>query len=300
VVRRDARDHADTARGDRGDVLTETGVSIFDEPKIDCHVHILDPERFPYRADTHYRPAGQERGTREQLLAVFEAYGTRHALLVGPNSGYGLDNRCLLDALARNRDVFRGIAVVRNDITRDELVGLKAQGVLGVAWNVTFYGLDYYADSARLLERLRELDMCVSVQVEHDLMVTMGPMLADAGVRILVDHCGRPTTDAGLHQAGFAAVLALARTGRAWVKLSGVAKITPEAFPYDPARPYFDALLAAYTPARCLWASDWPYLRAPWRMDYGVLLKHIERVLPDPAVRRQVMWETPRKLLGFA
>ena len=35
-------------------------------------------------------------------------------------------------------------------------------------------------------------------------------------------------------------------------------------------------------------------------MDYGVLLKHVERVLPDPAVRRQVLWETPRTLFGFA
>lgn len=273
--------------------------TIFDEPKIDCHLHILDPERFAYRADTHYAPAGQERGTYDQLLAVLDAYGTRHALLVGPNSGYGLDNACMLDALARSPDRFRGIAVVRNDITRDELLALKAQGVLGVAWNVTFYGLDYYADSSRLLQYLRELDLCVSVQVEHDLMVTMGPLLADAGVRILVDHCGRPTTAEGLGQRGFAAVLALARTGRAWVKLSGVAKITPDPFPYAAAQPYFDALLAAFTPSRCLWASDWPYLRAPSRLDYGVLLRHIVRVLPDAAMRRQVLWDTPRELLGF-
>lgn len=273
--------------------------SIFDEPKIDCHLHILDPERFAYRADTHYAPAGQERGTYDQLLAVLDTYGTRHALLVGPNSGYGLDNRCMLDALARNPGRFRGIAVVRNDITRDELVELKAQGVLGVAWNVTFYGLDYYADSGRLLQYLRELDMCVSVQVEHDLMVTMAPMLVDAGVRILVDHCGRPTTAEGLHQRGFAAVLGLASIGRAWIKLSGVAKITPDPFPYAAARPYFDALLAAYGPTRCLWASDWPYLRAPSRLDYGVLVRHIALVLPDPGVRRQVLWDTPRALLGF-
>ena len=36
---------------------------IFAEPKIDCHVHVLDPARFPYGANTHYAPAGQEIGT---------------------------------------------------------------------------------------------------------------------------------------------------------------------------------------------------------------------------------------------
>ena len=274
-------------------------MSIFDEPKIDCHVHVLDPGRFAYAPETHYRPAGQEAGTFEQLVALLDAYGTRNALLVGPNSGYGLDNRCLLDALARGQGRFRGIAVVRNDAGPAELKALKDAGVVGVAWNVTFHGVPYYAGAARLLAQLRDLDLCVSVQVEHDQMVAMAPLLATSGVRVLVDHCGRPAAAGGLQQAGFRAVLALAGTGRAYVKLSGVAKITPDPFPYAAARPFIDALLAAFTPERSLWASDWPYLRATARMDYGVLLKHIEGVLPDSVARRQVLWDTPRAALGF-
>ena len=274
-------------------------MSIFDEPKIDCHLHVLDPARFPYGETTHYRPMGQEMGTYDQLIAMLDAYGTRHALVVGPNSGYGLDNACLLDTLERGAGRFRGIAVVRNDIGTDALARLKNAGVVGVAWNVTFYGVPYYDDAGPLLARLRELDMCVSLQVEHDQMVAMAPMLERAGVRVLMDHCGRPTTAEGPRQPGFRAVLALAATGRAWVKLSGVAKITPDPFPYASAQPYLEALLAAYTPERCLWASDWPYLRAPSRLDYGVLLKHVERLLPDPAVRRRVLWDTPMALLGF-
>ena len=76
-------------------------MGVFSEPRIDSHVHVLDPSRFPYNPGTHYAPAGQELGTPAQLMQVMETYGTRHALLVGPNSGYGLDNRCLLDTLAR-------------------------------------------------------------------------------------------------------------------------------------------------------------------------------------------------------
>jgi len=29
-------------------------------PKIDCHIHAIDPVRFPYADDTPYRPSGQE------------------------------------------------------------------------------------------------------------------------------------------------------------------------------------------------------------------------------------------------
>jgi len=37
-------------------------MSLFDAPKIDCHVHVLDPARFPYGQDIAYKPAGQEVG----------------------------------------------------------------------------------------------------------------------------------------------------------------------------------------------------------------------------------------------
>lgn len=42
-------------------------LGIFDEPKIDCHNHILDPVRFPYGADSIYRPSSQEIGTAAQF-----------------------------------------------------------------------------------------------------------------------------------------------------------------------------------------------------------------------------------------
>src|SRR5438067_9714533 len=126
-------------------------MSIFEEPKIDCHVHVLDPLRFPYRADTHYRPTGHEIGTPALLEQVMDAYGTRHALLVGPNSGYGLDNSCLIDTLARGDGRYKGIAVVGNDATLEELQKLKEQGVVGVAWNVTHYGVDHYRGAEKLV-----------------------------------------------------------------------------------------------------------------------------------------------------
>ena len=275
-------------------------VGIFEEPKIDCHVHVLDPARFPYRADTHYAPTGQEIGTPEQLTQVMDAYGTRHALLVGPNSGYGLENACMLDAIARGAGRYKGIAVVANDATLDELQALKRAGVIGVAWNVTHYGVDYYRDAKTLLQRLVALDMFVDIQVEHDLLVPMMPMLADSGVRILVDHCGRPTVDASVSQPGFRALLELGATGRAFVKLSGFVKFSRKPALYDDAWPFVTALVGTFTLDRCLWASDWPYLRAPVRVDYGVLLHLALTLFPDVTDRRKLLWDTPRELLGFA
>lgn len=275
-------------------------VRIFEEPKIDCHVHVLDPVRFPYGANTHYAPAGQELGTPAQLAQVMAAYGTSHAVLVGPNSGYGLDNACMLHTLAQGNGRYRGIAVVRNDATLDELQRLKEQGVVGVAWNVTFYGLDHYRDAAPLIDKLEALDLLVDIQVKDDQLVHLLPLLQASRVRILVDHCGIPDVAAGIDQAGFRSLLELGRSGRAFVKLSGYVKFSRQPAPYRDVWPYVRALVDAFTLERCLWASDWPYLRAPARVDYGVLLALLLELFPHSGDRRRLLWHTPNRLFGFA
>ena len=274
-------------------------MDIYGQPKIDTHCHVFDPARFPYGADTFYRPAGQEIGTAAQLAQVLDAYGVRHALLVGPNSGYEQDNRCMLDAIANGDGCYKGIAVVPNDIAPAALERLKVAGIVGVAFNATFHGVDYYRQATQLLATLARLDMCVSLQVERDQLVALAPALERSGVRVLVDHCGRPVPEAGLDQPGFRTLLALARTKRVFVKLSGYAKFSRDQHPYPDTKRYVEALLDAFTPDGCLWASDWPFLRAPERVDYGPLLTLIERALPGAADRRKLLWETPRRLLGF-
>ncbi|HEY8131193.1 MAG TPA: amidohydrolase family protein [Thermoanaerobaculia bacterium] len=273
---------------------------IFEEPKIDCHMHVFDPGRFPYQANTHYAPTGQEIGTPTQLEQMMDAYGVRNALLVGPNSGYGLDNSCMLDTIARGQGRYKGVAVVGNDATLDELATLKRAGVVGVAWNVTHYGVDYYRDAQPLLDKLVALDMFVDIGAEPDQLVAMMPLLSSSGVRILVDHCGRPIIDAGIDEPGFRALLELGATKRAFVKLSGFAKFSRQLAPYRDASPFVESLVDAFMLERCLWASDWPYLRSPARVDYGVLLKIVLTQFPDASDRRKILWDTPRKLFGFA
>jgi predicted TIM-barrel fold metal-dependent hydrolase len=272
---------------------------VFDTPKVDCHVHIFDPVRFPYREDAFYRPAGGEIATVSQLDELFAAHDVQHALLVGPNSGYGLDNRCLLDALAQGAGRYKGIAVVRNDASRGELQDLQGAGVIGVAFNVALLGVDFYRDTGPLLHRLRDLGMWAQVQVEGNQLVSLLAMLVESGAKLLFDHCGRPFPQAGIKQPGFSALLGLASSGRAFVKLSSLTKSSNLPYPHPDAWPFVHALLEAFTPRSLVWASDWPFLRAPARIDYGPLLTLMERLVPDRVSLREILWETPNRIFGF-
>ena len=274
-------------------------MNIYDEDKIDCHNHIFEPARFPYLPDTVYRPSGQEIGTAAQFARVMDAYGVRHALLVGPTSGYRTDNRCLLDALAHGAGRFKGIAVVDNDAGLDDLAALKAAGVVGVAFNPALEGVPGLADADALFAKLAELDLFAQIQVRHDQLLELSAFIARTRARLLIDHCGRPDGAKGVQQPGFQALLRLADSGRAWVKISGMQKFSSLAYPYEDAQVYVQELLRVFGPDACIWGSDWPFLREPERVDYGPLLKLAERMMPDAGVRRRVLWETPRRLFGF-
>jgi predicted TIM-barrel fold metal-dependent hydrolase len=275
-------------------------MTVFDEPKIDAHCHVLDPAHFPYAPHVAYRPAGQELGGIDAYLQVMDAYGIVHALIVGPNSGYGTDNRCLVDALARAPGRLKGIAFVELDTTTETLQRLKSQGVVGLALNATVLGVDHVLRAGPLLARAVALDLMLSLQVEHDQLVVLRPLVEDSGVRTLIDHGGRPDPSRGVTQPGFQALLAMAANGRTAVKLSGWQKFSRQPPPWPDTRPFFDALLERFGLDACLWATDWPFLRAPERLDVGPLLRHVERLLPDAADRRRLWWESPRRWLGFA
>ena len=57
--------------------------------------------------------------------------------------------------------------------------------------------------------------------------------------------------------------------------------------------------IEAFTLDACVWASDWPFLKASKRIDYGPLLKLVQNLVPGEDDRHKLLWETPRKLFGF-
>lgn len=274
-------------------------INIFSEPKIDCHAHVLDPVRFPYGEDIEYKPSGQEIGTAAQFRQIMTTYGVSHGLLVQPNSGYGGDNSCMLDAIARSGGRLKGIAIIPFDADLADLKTLKDQGILGAAFNPTFHGIDYYRHAGDLTARLAQLDMFLQLQCEHDQLLAFVPWIEATPIRVLIDHCGRPTAAAGLGQSGFQALLRLARTHRVSVKLSGYSKFSQVAYPFQDTWPFVRAIVDAFTLDGCMWASDWPFLRAPERQDYGPLVQLVEMLFPDPADRHRLFCDTPRRLFGF-
>ncbi len=266
----------------------------------DCHNHILDPQRFPYGVKNRFHPAGPEINTFEQFSRLLDTHGVSHGLIVGPNSGYGCDNSATLDAITRGHGRFKGLAVVPQNVPTAELVRLKAMGIVGIAINPTFDGIDYYRGIDPLLRNLEDLNLFLQIQVEGAQLLDLWPLISSFRGKLLFDHCGRPVPSSGLEQPAFRALCDLAQRGNTTVKLSGLVKFSKETYPYRDAWPFVRALVDAFTLENCVWGSDWPCLRTRERVDYGRILALNELLFPDADDRDTLQWKTPNRLFAFA
>ncbi len=116
-------------------------------------------------------------------------------------------------------------------------------------------------------------------------------------MELVIDHCGWPDPSAGLQQPGFGAVCALVERPGTWAKLSGVFRFSQSSWPHEDAAPFARHLLSRFGAERCVWGSDWPFVRVAQRLDYGAVLGLLSHWVPDAEERAAILNDTPRRLL---
>src|SRR6185503_11443064 len=144
---------------------------------------------------------------------------------------------------------------VRPGSSERELAALAGQGVVGIRINLLNDGLRPLVEPGadRLLARVKEMSWFVQVHCQNDDLVEAAPILLKAGVRILIDHFGRPDVGRGIAQLGFETLLEFGRAGNAVIKLSGPFRSSVEGYPYRDVDPFIAAAIAAYRLENCVW-----------------------------------------------
>lgn len=268
-------------------------------PAVDSHAHVFCSDR-PFAADREYTPHPTQLGTADRFAAVLEAHGLTHGLLVGAGP-YGPDNRCMLDAIKKHAGRFKGIALVEPSISDRDLAAMHEGGVVGIRINIMNHGMRPLIEPGadKLLARVKEMGLFVQIHSQKKELIEAAPVLRKAGVRVMFDHIGRPDLTKGVEAPGYQAMLDFGRDGDHVVKLSGPFRCSLEGPPYLDTDPYYHAAIEAFTLERCVWGSDWPWVRMDERMDYGPVFACLKRWLPDEEDRSKVLWHTPARLFGL-
>ena len=261
----------------------------------DAHCHVFGPgDVFPYAPDRAYTPPD---APFEGLRTLHRILGIERAVIVHA-SCHGTDMAVTLDAIARSGGAYRGVAVVKGDITDGELDRLHAGGVRGVRFNFVRHlggtpDLDVFD---RVVARVERLGWHVVLHLDAGDILDHAARIAALRIPFVIDHMGRVRAKDGLAQAPFQRLLDLMRNPLAWVKICGAERVSSAGAPFRDAVPFARALLAA-APDRVLWGTDWPHPNIAGDMpNDGDLVDLLAEVTDDDAVRRKVLVDNPARL----
>jgi predicted TIM-barrel fold metal-dependent hydrolase len=265
----------------------------------DCHHHIYD-SRFPVDPKATLKPGD---ATVADYRLLQKRIGTTRHVVIQPST-YGVDNRCMLDAMAQfGTKNARAVAVVNTKVSTAELHRLNKAGVRGIRFNI---GPQGGATTVAMIEplshRVVKLGWHIQINMPSDMILANAAIWDKVPTQIVFDHLAHLREPDGVKDPTFAVVSALLRKGKAWVKLSGAyadTKVGPPTYAdsTEVARAY-----VKLAPQRLVWGSDWPHPteKDDAKPDDALLFDLLSQWAPDESTRRRILVENPERLYGFS
>ncbi len=263
---------------------------------IDCHVHLFGPaSRHPFHPDSKYTSAD---ALPETHIALQDTLGLAGAVVVS-GGGYGMNYTHLAEVLQAHPGRFKGVALLPEDVTLEEIDRLDKLGVCGVRFVSAGHRGALPRLSPRIAAMVADFGWHVQFYPSGDDLLEYADQLLALPNTVVLDHFAALPAAGGTGQPAFTRLLELLDTGRVWVKLSGPMRCTADDYPYAAVTPIARALAQA-APTRLVWGTDWPHVNMTGRKmpNDGDLFDLLGEWVPDAAVRKAVLVDNPRVLYG--
>ena len=263
----------------------------------DPHVHVFESaDRYPQVDKPHYTLPD---GSLEKLERMTDVMTLERFVIVQP-SYYGTDNSCLVDALSAAGTRARGVAMVGESCTEEELHALHLRGVRAQSLDLFLRSQWQTADIITYIEhsvrRTRAVGWHVQFYTPGWVVRDLLPFLATLDADFVIDHMGYMLESDGLTNADFERLLAVLRAGRGWIKLSAPYRLAKDGN-FERLKPMARAIIES-APDRVIWGSDWPHIPDGGK-DTGTLLNLLSEWAPDSGARERILVRNPARLFGF-
>jgi len=235
-------------------------------PFIDAHSHVWSPdiEKWPLepgqtRADL--KPASF---TPQELLAQAHPERVGRVVLIQHHISHGWNNDYLTDCAAAFPGTFAVVGMIddRQPGVTAKMDQLLRQRVTGFRITPFIYK-ESWLDSAGMHSLWKHASetgqaVCCLINPEH-LSGVAGMCERYPQTRVVIDHFARIGADGTIRDRDVEALAALAKHRQTHVKLSAYYALGKKQPPYLDLIPMIRRLLDAFSPERCMWASDAPY-----------------------------------------
>ena len=209
----------------------------------------------------------------------------------------------------------RGVAIIDEKTTEAALDEMHRRGVRGIRLTLNNQGV---TDPAGARARLKAAAERMKNRNGWSLQITaiaatyeaVRDELMAVTVPLVIDHFGEVRVAEGLDQPGFATIVNLVKSGRAYVKISHADNLAQRTDMSD-VTPFAKALISA-NPQRIVWGTAWPHPTAgnvpgrkptdiaPHRQaDDGRVMNMLPVWLPDAAMRQMILVDNPARLYDF-
>ena len=272
-----------------------SGLSFF-MPANACnaHLHIIDP------AYPNDGKAAAQIGTVETYRALADELHLPRAVFVQAKP-FGKDNACLVDAIEKfGKANARGIAVVDNTVSDEEIRRLHEAGIRGLRfsiWNPN-NAVACFDDCAPLAERVKDMGWNIQLHMSAQQIAQQADVIRTLPCRVVIDHMGRLNPKQGVKDPAYTFILEMIDRGNTWVKLSGPYLNTVTGRPWKDASTTARAI-AAYAPERVVWGSDFPHVTEKVKPSEKELTELIDNWLPSEHARQLALVNNPQELYGF-
>ncbi len=263
----------------------------------DAHVHVFEASaKYPSVDGPHYTLPD---ASLAKLRRMTNVLALQRMVIVQP-SYYGTDNHCMLDALAAAGARARGVAMIEEDSSDEQLLDMHRCGIRALRLDLFLRSSWPIAEIIAYIERSVRRTTAIGWHVQfytpgwvvRDLL----PFLAGLDANFVIDHMGYMLQSDGLTDADFDRLLDVIRRGRGWIKLSAPYRLAKDGN-FDRLRPMARAIIDA-APHRVIWGSDWPHIPEGGK-DTGELLNLLADWAPDAEARKRILVTNPAKLFGF-
>ena len=268
---------------------------------VDAHFHVFGPpDVFPFAPERAYTPST---APLEHYLSLAGILGIDRGVVTQP-MGHGFDNAVSLDAVARSDGRFRAVLKADDRFDASDYRAFHAQGARGV--RLTLIGSRGAAIDLGMFDRviaaIAGFGWSVTLHAMPEELIRAADWIRSIPIPVVIDHFGRIDVTAGLGQEAFGVYRDLLGEDHVWAKICCPERLSGMAYPYDDVMPYVAAAIAAASPDRLIWGTDWPHTQRwePGRMcDDGDLVDLIPKMVPDANLRRAMLVDNPARLFDF-
>lgn len=272
----------------RRSLLQQLGAALLQKPPrliIDTHLEVwtLDP-RFPFHHPERSNLKVDIAAPIENQVEQMREFGLKYAVLVNPRY-FGWDNSYISHCLHLHPELFvaHGLINPEDPKVSDRLrYWMKEHGFQGMRFSPIYHPKSTWLNSREHYPLWREAERLGAV-FNYYILPHQMPMLEEMagrfpGVKIVVDHLGKPDLRQADPWPEFRRMFRLKRFPQVWISASEPYELSvSKEYPYRDTYPFFKAVYEEFGAKQLIWGTGYP--RPRWELPMDKELEFVDRHL---------------------